>query len=124
MPNCFNLNEQNFESVIKDHEYIHADHLRNGLHFKHGGIFNYMMNDMYDHETVLILDESIVYQHTLTQATKKKNKSNFIQDCKENLKMYTDKLKKIKKFKSSAEETATKEQIEENEKTLKEVQKI
>jgi len=118
---CFQLDFEDFLSIIKDHEYIHARHIKEGIKLKNKLEISYLNQNNFNQKILLLLDESIAYSNTI-QKTIKKN--NFSPQMKETIKIFKEiqkKLKKISKFNSVIEESAIKFQIKENLNVLKNI---
>lgn len=118
MPAAFKLSFDNFVSAIVDHEYIHAEHVKNGIMFKPGLEYSYLVTSSFDPEIILNLDESIAYCVTISKALGRNNNSSFINGCVEILEDLTKELEKKRKFTSVAEESAVKIQISKNKQVL------
>ena len=118
---CFNLNYKDFISVLVDHEYIHANHVKQGIILKRGLEISYLNFQYFNPSIVLLIDECIAYQNTLIKAIKNRNLSSQIKSAIRTFKEYNDKLKKFHEFKSSAEEAAVKFVLEKNDEILRDL---
>lgn len=108
LPACFSLNYENFISVLVDHEYIHARHIKEGIRLKEGLEISYLNQQQFNPKVLLLIDEAITYNNTIKKAKEKNNNSEFTKSFYDNLEEINKNLRKIKKFTSTVEEAVIK----------------
>lgn len=108
LPACFSLNYENFISVLVDHEYIHAKHVKEGIILKEGLEISYLNQQQFNPQVLLMIDEVIAYNNTIEKAKEKNNNSKCIKGAQDNLEEFKKNLRKIKKFSSIVEEAVVK----------------
>ena len=110
-PACFKLSEEDFRSVVVDHEYIHANHAKEGIELREGLEVSYLNQEFFSQEVLLLLDEAIAYANMIRKAIEKRDLTRQMKENVEALRQIHKKLQDIEKFASATEEAAVKEQI-------------
>ncbi len=113
-PVCFKLDFMDFVSILVDHEYIHAKHVKEGIKLKEGLEISYLNQNFFTPEVLLLLDESVAYINTIEKAIERDNLSPQIKELIKAFRKIQEELQSINKFNSVIEEASVKFQIKNN----------